>query len=95
MTVTFILNATIPIILLFSDLINLPVKVLATSCTSIIAICTSILQLNSYQEIWLKYRITCENLLREKIFFETSLEDHICQLRDQKSTKSDGCTKLK
>ncbi|WP_321573634.1 DUF4231 domain-containing protein [Intestinibacter bartlettii] len=72
MTVTFILNATIPIILLFSDLINLPVKVLATSCTSIIAICTSILQLNSYQEIWLKYRITCENLLREKIFFETN-----------------------
>ncbi|MEY8408918.1 hypothetical protein AALA73_08520, partial [Parasutterella excrementihominis] len=33
--------------------------------------------------------------VKEKIFFETSLEDHICQLRDQKSTKSDGCTKLK
>ena len=72
MILTFILNSAIPVMLLFSDLINLPIKVFTTSCTSIISICTAILQLNSYQEIWLKYRITCENLLREKIFFETN-----------------------
>lgn len=68
---TFILNAAIPTILLFSDFISLVVKVFVTLITAIITILNGIIQLNNYQDIWLNYRTTCENLLREKILYET------------------------
>lgn len=73
MIFTFVLNATIPVAMLFSDIntFTLKTKIITAFCSSLVTIFSSVIQLNSYQENWLKYRAICESLLREKIFFET------------------------
>lgn len=73
MIFTFVFNAAIPVVMLFSDInsLTLKTKIVTASCSSLVTIFSSVIQLNSYQENWLKYRAICESLLREKIFFET------------------------
>ncbi|NRT90900.1 DUF4231 domain-containing protein [Clostridium beijerinckii] len=73
---TLIFNSLIPIIVIFSDTLSFEVKIVTTSLSSIICIFSSLIQLNKYQENWLKYRTICENLIREKIFFETKCGDY-------------------
>lgn len=69
---TIFLNAFIPILVVCYDIISPNLKILAIISSSLISIFTGIIYLNNYHDLWLKYRTTCENLLHEKILYETN-----------------------
>ena len=66
-----IVNAIIPIFVLLSEEFGLNFKVIVISLSSIASISTAVLQLFKYQELWLKYRVTSQLLIKEKISYET------------------------
>lgn len=70
--VSIISTSSIPIILLFSDFNEFGVKVVVALLGSISSILGSLLTLNNYQGLWIKYRNTCELLNRELYLFKTS-----------------------
>lgn len=64
------ISASIPF--LINLIVNLNYMTLIISALSVInVIVTGLESLHSNHDLWTKYRITCENLKREKIFFET------------------------
>ena len=70
-SIIIIVNAIIPIFVLLSEEFGLKFKVIVILLSSIASISTTMLQLFKYQELWLKYRVTSQLLIKEKISYET------------------------
>lgn len=73
--ITIIASAMIPIINITSHGLDIQ-KFLSSVIGGLIAIITSITQLEKYQENWILYRNTSELLKKEKYFFENDVEDY-------------------
>lgn len=68
--ISLCVSASIPF--LINLIADFPYMTLIISALSVISvILTGFESLNNYHDLWTKYRITCENLKREKIFYET------------------------
>jgi hypothetical protein len=84
--ITIIASALIPIINItgigFADI---QTRIASSVIGGLIAVITSITQLEKYQENWILYRNTSELLKKEKYFFENDAEDYKGLGRDGKN----------
>ena len=69
-TIEIILAAIVPFLIALSEQFN-GLKILSGILSIIVGIVASVLIVFKFQEKWIQYRSTCENLKHEKYLFET------------------------
>lgn len=67
--------ASIPLIAGFSPE-NLPIITIIAVLGALIAVISSVISLNQFQENWIEYRTTCESLRHEKYLYLTNTEPY-------------------
>lgn len=68
---TLILTALIPVLVVFADFFPILIKILIALSGSAATVIGGIISLCKYQDLWIKYRNTCETLKKELYLFRT------------------------
>ena len=69
--VSFIISATIPILAFLGE--NLAVKIITAAAGAAVSIITYIININTYKDLWVQYRMNCEILKSEAIKFKNKI----------------------
>lgn len=68
---SFIISTTIPILALLGE--NLAVKIITAVAGAAVSIITYIININTYKDLWVQYRMNCEILKSEAIKFKNKI----------------------
>lgn len=69
--VSFIISATIPILAFLGE--NLAVKIITAAAGAAVSVITYIININTYKDLWIQYRMNCEMLKSEAIKFKNKI----------------------
>lgn len=75
---TFIISSLIPILTLFGE--TLIIKIAIAVAASSVSILTYVLNINTYKDLWIQYRVNCEMLKSEAVKFANKIPPYNTEL---------------